>query len=59
VRAIEKAARVAGETKNQEAFAALQTARAALAEHLVSMGVRLPDRKAKGVVRRREGTEPA
>jgi len=40
------ARRVAGEHKNEAMIRVLEAARAPLAEHLVSMGVRLPDRKA-------------
>ena len=46
VKAADRAIRVAGEEKNESMARALEAARAPLAEHLVSMGVRLPDRKA-------------
>ena len=46
VKAADRAIRVAGEAKNDSMLRALEAARAPLAEHLVSMGVRLPDRKA-------------
>lgn len=46
VKAADRAIRVASEQKNDAMVRALETARAPLAEHLVSMGVRLPDRKA-------------
>jgi len=46
VKAADRAIRLAGEQKNDAMLRALEAARAPLAEHLVSMGVRLPDRKA-------------
>jgi len=46
VKAADRAIRVAGEARNDPMLRALEAARAPLAEHLVSMGVRLPDRKA-------------
>ena len=46
VKAADRAIRLAGEHKNDPMQRALEAARAPLAEHLVSMGVRLPDRKA-------------
>ena len=46
VKAADRALRVAGEHKNDGMVRALEAARATLAEHLVGMGVRLPDRKA-------------
>jgi N-methylhydantoinase B/oxoprolinase/acetone carboxylase alpha subunit len=46
VKAADKAIRVAGEHKNDAMIRVLEAARAPLAEHLVSMGLRLPDRKA-------------
>ena len=46
VKAADRALRVAGEQKNDLMLRALEAARAPLGEHLVSMGVRLPDRKA-------------
>jgi hypothetical protein len=47
VKAADRAIRVAGEHKNEAMVRVLEAARAPLAEHLVSMGVRLPDRKAR------------
>lgn len=47
VKAADRAIRVAGEHKNDAMMRVLEAARAPLAEHLVSMGVRLPDQKAK------------
>jgi hypothetical protein len=47
VKAADRAIRLAGEQKNELMQRALEAARAPLAEHLVSMGVRLPDRKAR------------
>jgi len=47
VKAADRAIRLAGEQKNDPMLRALEAARAPLAEHLVSMGVRLPDRKAR------------
>src|SRR5262245_23277530 len=47
VKAVDKAIRVAGENKNDAMVRALEAARAPMAEHLVSMGLRLPDRKAR------------
>ena len=46
VKAADRAIRVAGENKNEAMIRVLEAARAPLAEHLVSMGLRLPDRKA-------------
>jgi len=46
VKAADRAIRLAGEQKNDAMLRALEAARAPLAEHLASMGVRLPDRKA-------------
>ncbi len=46
VKAADRAIRVAGEHKNDAMQRALEAARAPLAEHLVGMGLRLPDRKA-------------
>lgn len=46
VKATDRAIRVAGEHKNDSMVRALESARSPLAEHLVSMGIRLPDRKA-------------
>jgi len=46
VKAADRAIRVAGEHENDAMVRVLETARAPLAEHLVAMGVRLPDRKA-------------
>ena len=45
--AADRAIRVAGESGNDAMVGVLETARAPLAEHLVGMGIRLPDRKAK------------
>jgi len=47
VKAADRAIRLAGEQKNDPMLRALEAARVPLAEHLVSMGVRLPDRKAR------------
>jgi predicted ATPase len=47
VKAADKAIRVAGDARNEAMLRALEAARAPLAEHLVSMGVRLPDAKAR------------
>src|SRR5262245_27198496 len=47
VKAADRAIRVAGENKNNSMVRALEAARAPMAEHLVSMGLRLPDRKAR------------
>jgi len=47
VKAADRAIRVAGDQKNDAMVRVLEAARAPLAEHLVSMGVRLPDRKAR------------
>ena len=47
VKAADRAIRVAGEHRNETMVRALESARAPLTEHLVSMGVRLPDRKAR------------
>jgi hypothetical protein len=55
VKAADRAIRVAGEHRNDPMVRALEAARAPLAEHLVSMGVRLPDRKAGGRRRARAG----
>ena len=46
VKAADRAIRVAGENENDAMVRVLEAARAPLAEHLVAMGVRLPDRKA-------------
>jgi len=46
VKAADRAIRVAGEHENDAMVRVLEAARAPLAEHLVAMGVRLPDRKA-------------
>src|SRR5262245_20299869 len=45
VKAADRAIRVAGEQKNEPMLRVLEAARAPLAEHLVAIGVRLPDRK--------------
>ena len=47
VKAVDKAIRVAGEHKNEALVRVLEAARAPMAEHLVGMGLRLPDRKAR------------
>jgi hypothetical protein len=47
VKAADRAIRVAAESKNDAMVRVLEAARAPLAEHLVTMGVRLPDRKAR------------
>ena len=47
VKAADRAIRVAGEHKNDAMIRALEAGRAPLAQHLVEMGVRLPDRKAR------------
>jgi len=47
VKAADRAIRVAGEHKNEAMVRVLEAARAPLAEHLVGMGLRLPDRKAR------------
>ena len=47
VKAADKAIRVAGEHKNDAMIRVLEAARAPLAQHLVEMGLRLPDRKAR------------
>ena len=46
VKAADRAIRLASEHRNDSMVRALEAARAPLAEHLVQMGVRLPDRKA-------------
>jgi hypothetical protein len=46
VKAADRAIRVAGEHRNDGMVRALEAARAPLAEHIVSMGIRLPDPKA-------------
>ena len=48
VKAADRALRVAGEHRNEAMVRALEAARAALAQHLVAMGLRLPERKAGG-----------
>ena len=57
VKATDRAIRVAGEHRNESLVRSLEAARAPMAECLVSMGIRLPDRKAKRG-RRKKG-EPA
>jgi len=47
VKAADKALRVAGEHKNEPMVRVLEAARAPLAQHLVEMGLRLPDPKAR------------
>lgn len=46
VKATDRAIRVAGEPKNDAMVRGIEATRAPLAEHLVSMSVRLPERKA-------------
>jgi hypothetical protein len=46
VKAADRAIRVAGEQKNEAMVRVLEGARAPMAELLVGMGLRLPDRKA-------------
>ena len=58
VKAADRAIRVAGEQKNDPMVRVLEAARAPMAESLVAMGIRLPDRKAKRG-RRRKGTDAA
>jgi hypothetical protein len=59
VRALDKAARVAIEQRNDAMARALEAARAPLSEFLIAMGLRLPDRKPRRGGRRRKGTEAA
>jgi len=47
VKAADRAIRVASEHGNAPMVRVLEAARAPLAEHLVGMGIRLPDRKAR------------
>jgi len=54
VKATDRAIRVASEHANDAMVRVLEAARAPLAEHLVQMGIRLPDHKAKRG-RRRKG----
>ena len=58
VKAADRAIRVAGEHGNDAMVRVLEAARAPMAEHLVQMGIRLPDRKAKRGGRRKK-TEAA
>ena len=46
VKSMDKAIRVASESKNEAMVRVLESARTPMAEHLVGMGLRLPDRKA-------------
>lgn len=46
VKAADRAIRVAAERKNEAMVRVLEAARVPMAEHLVGMGLRLPDRKA-------------
>ena len=46
LKAADRAIRVAGEHENEAMVRVLEAARAPLGEHLVQMGLRLPDRKA-------------
>jgi hypothetical protein len=55
VKAADRAIRVAGEAGNEAMQRALEASRAPLAEHLVGMGLRMPDRKA-GRPRRRQAS---
>jgi len=55
VKAADRAIRVATERGNDTMARMLEAARAPLAEHLVSMGLRLPDRKAKRGGRGKKG----
>lgn len=43
VKAIDRAMRIAGERKNEPMTRALETARATMGEHLVAMGMRVPE----------------
>lgn len=47
VKAADRAIRIAGERRNEVMVRVLEAARAPMAEHLVAMGLRLPDRKAR------------
>jgi hypothetical protein len=47
VKAADRAIRIAGELRNESMARVLEAARAPLAEHLIGMGLRLPDRKAR------------
>jgi N-methylhydantoinase B/oxoprolinase/acetone carboxylase alpha subunit len=47
VKAADRAIRVAADEQNGEMVRALEAARAPLAEHMIQMGVRLPDPKAR------------
>ncbi len=47
VKAADRAILLAGEQENDPMLRALEAARAPLAEHLVAMGLRLPDRKVR------------
>src|SRR5262249_42610500 len=55
VKAADRAIRVAGEHRNETMVRVLEAARAPMAEHLVSMGLRLPDRKASRKRRAKAG----
>jgi len=55
VKATDRAIRVAAERGNDAMVRVLEAARAPLAEHLVGMGLRLPDRKAKRGGRGKKG----
>jgi len=59
VKATDRAIRVATEQRNDAMVRVLEAARAPLAEHLVQMGIRLPDRKAKRAGRRKKSIEAA
>ncbi len=47
VKAVDKALRVAEDAKDKDMVHTLETARAALGEHLVAMGVRAPDARVR------------
>lgn len=55
VKAIDKALAAAAEAKNEPLSRALEASRAPLSEQVVTMGIRLPDVKAKRPGRRRKG----
>jgi hypothetical protein len=54
-KATDRAIRVATEGANDAMVRVLEAARAPMAEHLISMGIRLPDRKARKGGRRKKG----
>jgi hypothetical protein len=47
VKAMDRALRVAGEAENDAMVRALEAGHAPMAEHLIGMGVRMPDRGAR------------